>query len=441
MEEKTKDDSEIIARAIKEMEEAGTLYKADGKPNIPLLMEKTGLTRQRARSLAKKDFKNVPHGNTGKEREKALNAEESAVVNSLLSKGETNSTVLMRELKDRFGFTGSISSVKRYKYAHQYLVPSPRITVSLQGRRINRYETGPGFMFQMDWGFVNVNCIDGSVVRVAVFAMVCHHCGKIFVEFFPNSRQHNLFIGMIHCFIYMGMPEVVLTDNMASVSNRRDASGKPIMNATYDAFQKACGFTTRLCKPRHPFTKGKVERLVEFVKSSFTPAREFINITDLNEQAVRWCDDWNSRFHKSTGFTPDYEHATEPLTYVEYNQGLKEVFWEYMAPLRRISMDGFINYDGRRYGVPFSYTKKKVRVMRDKDLLTIMDESCSYVVVKHNVDWSYSPHYCDGQFSEEEPEELPTAKVTAYISQIKADGNTYPSLLRFDFADKDKGEV
>ena len=75
MEEKTKDDSEIITRAIKEMEEEGTLYKADGKPNIPLLMEKTGLTRQRARSLARKDFKNVPHGNIGKEREKALNAE------------------------------------------------------------------------------------------------------------------------------------------------------------------------------------------------------------------------------------------------------------------------------------------------------------------------------------------------------------------------------
>ena len=69
MEEKTKDDSEIITRAIKEMEEEGTLYKADGKPNIPLLMEKTGLTRQRARSLAKKDFKNFPHGNIGKERE------------------------------------------------------------------------------------------------------------------------------------------------------------------------------------------------------------------------------------------------------------------------------------------------------------------------------------------------------------------------------------
>ena len=433
MEEKTKDDSEIITRAIKEMEEEGTLYKADGKPNIPLLMEKTGLTRQRARSLARKDFKNVPHGNIGKEREKALNAEESAVVDSLLSKGETNSTVLMRELKDRFGFTGSISSVKRYKYAHQHLVPAPRITVSLQGQRINRYETGPGFMFQMDWGFVNVNCIDGSVARVAVFAMVCHHCGKIFVEFFPNSRQHNLFIGMIHCFIYMGMPEVVLTDNMASVSNRRDASGKPIMNATYDAFQKACGFTTRLCKPRHPFTKGKVERLVEFVKSNFTPAREFVNITDLNEQALRWCDDWNSRMHKSTGRVPAIVHSGEPLNRTEGNEVLQHIYMEYLAPLRTISNDGFISLDGRRYGVPFSYHKKQVRVMRDKKELVIFDDSCSYEVVRHKVDWSYNLHYCEGQFLEDgEPEELPTAKVKAYMAQIEAKVEPSP-LSKFDF--------
>ncbi len=434
MEEKTKDDSEIITRAIKEMEEEGTLYKADGKPNIPLIMEKTGLTRQRARSLAKKDFKNVPHGNTGKEREKALGAEEAAVVDSLLSKGETNSTVLMRELKDRFGFTGSISSVKRYKYAHQYLVPSPRITVSLQGQRINRYETGPGFMFQMDWGFVNVNCIDGSVARVAVFAMVCHHCGKIFIEFFPNSRQHNLFIGMIHCFIYMGMPEKVMTDNMASVSNRRDSFGNPIMNAAYDSFQKACGFKTILCKPRHPYTKGKVERLIEFVKSNFIPAREFVNITDLNEQAVRWCDDWNSRFHKSTGKTPVAEHFAEPLRTASEDEMLQHTFMEYLAPLRTISIDGFVCLDGRRYGVPFSYHKKKARVMRDGVQLIVFDDSCSYEIVRHRVDWSYKLHYCEGQFLDDEgPEELPTAKIKAYMTQVEEKAEASP-LSAFDFA-------
>ena len=49
MEEKTKDDSEIITRAIKEMEEEGVLFKPDGKPNVPELMKRAEISRQRAR--------------------------------------------------------------------------------------------------------------------------------------------------------------------------------------------------------------------------------------------------------------------------------------------------------------------------------------------------------------------------------------------------------
>lgn len=430
----TKGDNASIALAIKEMKEEGILYKANGKPNIPELMERTGLSRQRARRIASNGFKLLPHGNAGKVHVLALSAEEAMEMDSQLSKGVTNSNVLLRVLRDKFGYDGSKSSLDRYKEKHSHLIPAPREVVAVQGARVRRYETGPGEMYQMDWGFVNVSCIDGSTVKVALFAMVCHHCGMLFVEFFPNSRQQNLFIGMVHSFIYMGMPEKVMTDNMASVSNRRDSFGNPIMNAAYDSFQKACGFKTILCKPRHPYTKGKVERLIEFVKSNFIPAREFVNITDLNEQAVRWCDDWNSRFHKSTGKTPVAEHFAEPLRTASEDEMLQHTFMEYLAPLRTISIDGFVCLDGRRYGVPFSYHKKKARVMRDGVQLIVFDDSCSYEIVRHRVDWSYKLHYCEGQFLDDEgPEELPTAKIKAYMTQVEEKAEASP-LSAFDFA-------
>ena len=75
----------------------------------------------------------------------------------------------------------------------------------------------------MDWGFVNVETEDGSTYKAACFAMICHYCGKRYIEFFPNARQENLFIGMIHAFLYMGIPQYVLTDNMRSVVNGRDS--------------------------------------------------------------------------------------------------------------------------------------------------------------------------------------------------------------------------
>ena len=74
-------------------------------------------------------------------------------------------------------------------------------------------------------------------------------------RFFPNARQENLFIGMIHAFIYMGIPENVLTDNMKSVVIGRDVEGNPLWQKDYETFMKTIGFHTKLCKCRHPFTK------------------------------------------------------------------------------------------------------------------------------------------------------------------------------------------
>ena len=163
----------------------------------------------------------------------------------------------------------------------------------------------------MDWGFVHVDTDEGSTYRAAVFAMICHHCGKRYIEFFPNATQENLFIGMIHAFIYMGIPKKVLTDNMKSVVIRRDAEGKPIWQHDYEVFMDTVGFSTVLCKPRHPFTKGKVERLIRFVKDNFLAARTFGNVTDLNIEALGWCGYQNSLYQRTMDCVPDEKHDRE----------------------------------------------------------------------------------------------------------------------------------
>ena len=52
------------------------------------------------------------------------------------------------------------------------------------------------------------------------------------------------------------------TLNMKSVVIRRDPEGYPIRQKDYKVFMETIGFQTKLCKPRHPFTKG-------YVKTSF----------------------------------------------------------------------------------------------------------------------------------------------------------------------------
>lgn len=43
----------------------------------------------------------------------------------------------------------------------------------------------------------------------------------------------------------------------------------------------------------------------------------------------------------------------------------------YLCPERKISFDGFVNYEGRRFGVPFSYHGSTARVMRKDDMIYI----------------------------------------------------------------------
>lgn len=145
----------------------------------------------------------------------------------------------------------------------------------------------------------------------AYFTMVCHHCGSRYIEFFPNAKQENLFIGMIHAFQYMGVPKSVLTDNMKSVVIRRDLEGHPVWQKDYEAFMKAVGFETKLCKPYHPYTKGKVERLVRFVKDNFLADRVFCNITDLSRQALEWCNAKNDTYLRSIDRIPQLLHTDQ----------------------------------------------------------------------------------------------------------------------------------
>lgn len=295
--------------------------------------------------------------------------------------------------------------------------------------------TGPGEAFQMDWGFTKVLNPNGAEYQVACFAMICHHCGQRYVEFFPNAKQENLFIGMIHAFQYMGIPQYVLTDNMKSVVVKRDLEGHPIWQKDYEAFMKAVGFQTKLCKPRHPFTKGKVERLVRFVKENFLVDRTFQNISDLNWAALNWCNTQNAVFHRALGFVPQEIHFKDCAAVLR-ELSIDSAIRGYLCPERRLSFDGFVSYEEIRFGVPSDYLLPTVRITRDQNSIRIFSYDFSRQLVSYPVTWSRQDQICAGQFEEiPQPEEFPTARVKTTIQQLPPTP-TQLSFEKFNFDDE-----
>ena len=404
-----------ISQAIQEMKkEAGDAFDLD-KINLAELQRRTGISRKRLRNLKKNGFVVKQHGLSGIKKDHTVLSGFTDIVDALLRKGVTNSSAIKDRLVD-VGYSGGLTQIKEYITSHKHLIPAKRQTVAPQGSRGRRYTSAPGECFQMDWGFVDVETDSGNKYRAACFAMICHHCGERYVEFFPNAKQENLFIGMIHGFRRMGVPVRVLTDNMKSVVTGRDSDGRPVWNNEYADFMAAVGFETRLCKPRHPFTKGAVERLVKFVKDNFMAARTFGTLTDLNYEVVRWCDRQNAVYHDGVFCIPHEEHEKRCRNTASTLE-ITDNICLYLCPERKISFDGFVNYEGRRFGVPYSYTGKTCRVSRQEFTLYIYTPDLKRKLVEHNVTWSRRDSFCKDQYASEQPEEFPTTPVTTVMHQ------------------------
>ena len=432
------DSATKLTQALEEMKrEQGERFSLD-KINLSELSRRTGISRKKLRRLKENGFKEKPHGLTGRKAAVTVLTGFTGIIDDLLRKGVYNSAVIHERLEEA-GYLGGISQVKKYMLDHKALLPAKRQIVSPQGNRGRRYSTDPGEAYQMDWGFVNVECIDGATFQTACFAMICHHCGQRYIEFFPNAKQENLFIGMIHAFLYMGIPERVLTDNMKSVVIRRDNDGHPIWQHDYEVFMRTVGFETRSCKPRHPFTKGAVERLVRYVKDNFIVGRTFCNLSDLNAEALEWCHKQNNTYHRAVDCVPAEKHITDCARVARELDRTMEIA-SYLCPARRISFDGFVNYEGRRFGVPYWYTEHECRVKRDGNTVYIYDYGLTRILTSHPVTWSRRDSFCRDQYLDAQPEELPSVSVRSFIRQAEPPRLT-DGFSKFNFDREDCGDV
>lgn len=424
--EKNNDLTEIITQTLDKLKiELGENFDPS-KINLAELERRTGISRARLRKIKKDGFVVRPHASKGRNAKQTVLTGYTGIIDSLLQAGVTNSSVHFERLQES-GYTGGLTAVKTYISKHKHLVPAKRLIVSPQGNRGRRYQTSPGESYQMDWGFVNAEAENGDHYKLACFAMVCHCCGKQYIEFFPNAKQENLFIGMIHAFLSLGVPKYVLTDNMKSVVIRRNSDGKPVWQNDYELFMNNLAFETKLCKPRHPFTKGAVERLVRFVKDNFLAGRVFRELTDLNYEAFNWSAYQNNTYHKALDCIPNDKHERECMQSASILEDTPELAY-YLCPERIISFDGFVHYEGRRFGVPYWYTEKTCRIKRDGYNLLIYDSAMTKLLTAHDVTWSKRDSYCRDQYRSTQPEEHPSATVKITIKQE----NTPPQKSGFE---------
>jgi len=237
------------------------------------------------------------------------------------------------------GYTGSIATLKAYVHT---LRPS-----KVGQYPIHRYETKPGEQMQYDWAEFHYEQ-DGHERKLYGFVAVLSYSRMRFITFVKRCDTPTMIRCMMTAFEYFdGLPKAVLTDRMKSVFLEMDGN-TPIWNPVFADFVANLGIAPRVCKPYKPQTKGKVERSVGIIKESFWPGVRFTDLDDLNAQASSWCNRLNQKVHRSTLCVPLDRWIEEQL----YPLPNDYAWQRYGAEERRVSLDGFISYDGVLYGLP-----------------------------------------------------------------------------------------
>lgn len=267
------------------------------------------------------------------------------------------------------GFTGSVSAVRRFLQTVEKGGISPKATV--------RFETPPGEQAQVDWAEIGYFLDDSGVKRkIYAFVMVLSYSRMLFIEFVTNISTETLIACHQKAFAYFsGYTRRILYDNMKQVRLSQNE-----WNPLFQDFLSHYGIIANTHRPYRARTKGKVERVVLYLRDSFIKGREFENLADLRQQGFHWQEEVaNRRVHATTKEKPSELFKSEqllPLAQVtEYRLVSKAS--------RKVSAEGFVHYAGSRYSVMPQAVGKTVLVEQDEQLIRV--KSDDLIIAEHFV--------------------------------------------------------
>lgn len=106
----------------------------------------------------------------------------------------------------------------------------------------------------------------------------------------PCQDAEHTYESLVQAFGYFGgSVKTVLIDNQKAAVLKHENTGEIIFNAGFQSLAKQYGFIPRACRPHQPRTKGKVKRMVGYVKHNFfVHYRRFDSFAYVNQPLTQW---------------------------------------------------------------------------------------------------------------------------------------------------------
>ena len=244
--------------------------------------------------------------------------------------------------------------------------------------------TLPGEQAQVDWASFGTWAVEGGERRLSAFVMVLSYSRMIFARFFYDQRLSSFLEGHVRAWTFFGgIAKTALYDNLKSavLERRGDAIRfHPSMLALAAHYR----FQPQPVAVGRGNEKGRVERAIGYLRTSFFHGISFADIDDLNRQAERFCTEvaparqWPQQrgISVATAFAKERPYLVElpgdPFPAAQ----LEEV---------SVGKTPYVRFDSNRYSVPHTRVRRTLTIEADSRRVRIMDRS--EVVAEHRRCW------------------------------------------------------
>ena len=228
-------------------------------------------------------------------------------ISRLLEADPKASAVVIKQRLDPLGFNGGITILKDYLRAVR---PAP-----VNRTAYIRFESAPGEQMQIDWGHFGSLSYGATPRKLYALAVIECYSRMLYVEYTHSQKQESLHQCLLNAFRFFGgSPKELVFDNMSTAVIERQ--GRLIrFNDAFLQFLTTFKIFPKACNVRAAHEKGKVERIIGYVRKNFWPLRTFTTLAEVQAQLRHWLATVaNVRVQQTTGERPNQRFARVTLS-------------------------------------------------------------------------------------------------------------------------------
>jgi hypothetical protein len=247
-------------------------------------------------------------------------------------------------------------------------------------------ELPPGQQIQVDFGIVSLSHEDGSETKGRFIALILAHSRYKYVEWIDRLFK---VADMVRChenaFRFFGgrTRELVLVYDQDALVSVNENNGDLLLTKSFQSYVPFRGFQVHLCRARDPESKGKVERVVQYVKSNFVLGMSYHHLREWNQRCLEWLERTaNYKKHDTTKKRPSEVHSLKKLHLYPISSPVSFETNLLSSVSRIVHKDNTIRYKGSRYSVPVG-TYRHERT--SGDAIVILDHETGEVLGEHHL--------------------------------------------------------